>query len=245
MLSTKNIKLTVLLFTATFLFGCSAHHTIVPPVFTAQPLEYQTGYFLEQEAEQSAAIYIEFIGQEENLFLFYVEVESISEDTIAVYPTEIYLEVVEEIENPNSSFTKRYFALDPEREIAEINRMIKQEESRHSGATAENIILGVFSVIADFASDLENKEVAVISDVFNTGVNQANEETFHSDVEKELAEIKAFWKNEVLNKSIIEPGETVGGLVYLPFSKRAEVFKVVIHVGEFPQSYLFRQVQIN
>ena len=246
MLSINFYKITILVTAALILIGCSSQYTIAPPpIFTAQPVEEETGYFSEDVAERCVPTYVEFIGQEEDLFLFYVEVENILEDKIVVHPAEIYLEVVEERGNPNSDIAQRFFAVDPQREIAEINRMIKEEESRHGGATAENIILGVFSVIADFASDIENKEVAVISDVFNTGVNQVNEDTFHSDVEKELAEVKAFWENEVLNKSVVEPGETVGGLVYLPFSRRAEVFKVVIPVCEQPQSYLFRQVQIN
>jgi hypothetical protein len=161
------------------------------------------------------------------------------------FPAEIFLEVVEARYIPKNDVTERYFAIDPEREIAKLNKMIKEEESRHSSATAENIIWGVFSVIADVASDIDNKEAAVISDIFNTGVNQANEEAFHSDVEKELTEVKAFWENEVLNKSVVKPGKTVGGLVYLPFSKRAEVFKVVIPICELHHSSLFRQVQIN
>jgi hypothetical protein len=239
-------KLAALVSAALILFGCSAHHTIAPPpIFTAQPLEEETGYYSKELKEQCVYTYMEFIGQEEDLFLFYVEIENILEDGIVVHPAEIYLEVIEEKGNPIGNNTMRYFAIDPEREIAEINRMIKEEESRHSGATAENIIWGVFNVIAAFASDIENKEEAVIVDVFNTGMNQVDEEVFHSDVEKELAEIKDFWENEVLNHSIVEPGETVGGFVYLPFSKRAEVFKVLIPVGENPHSYLFRQVQIN
>jgi hypothetical protein len=203
-------KITILITATLLLIGCSSQHIVAPPpIYTVYPLEEETGYFSEKDAEQCVSTYVEFVAQEEDLFLFYVEVENILEDKIVVHPAEIYLEVVEEKGNSNSDIAQRFFAVDPKREIAEINRMIKEEESRHSGATAENIILGVFSVIADFASDIENKEVAVISDVFNTGVNQVNEEAFHSDVEKELAEIKSFWENEVLNKSIVEPGETM------------------------------------
>lgn len=246
MLSINFYKFTILVTAALILVGGSSQYTIAPPpIFKAQPLEEQTGYFSEETAEQCISTHVEFIGQEENLFLFYVEVENTVEDKIVVHPAEIFLEVIEGKGNVNSNSTMRYFAIDPEREIAEINRMIKEEKARHDGATAGNIIWGVFNVIADLASNVENKEEAVIVDVFNTGMNQVDEEVFHSDVEKDLEGIKEFWKNEVLNKSVIEPGETVGGLVYLPFSKRAEVFKVVIHLGEFPQSYLFRQVQIN
>ncbi|UCH65426.1 MAG: hypothetical protein JSW63_12610 [Ignavibacterium sp.] len=239
-------KFTILITSALLLIGCSSQYTISPPpIFTAYPLEEETGHFTEKEADECISPFVEFVAQEEDLFLFYVEVENTLEDTIAVHPAEIFLEVVKARDNLNNDVAMRYFAIDPEREIAEVNRMIKEEETRHSGATAENIILGVFSVIADFASDIENKEAAVISGVFNTGVNQANEEAFHSDVEKELAEIKSFLENDVLNKFIVEPGETVGGLVYLPFSKRAEVFKVVIPLCERPHSLLFKQVQIN
>jgi hypothetical protein len=246
MLSIKNYKFTILVTAALILIGCSSQHTIAPPpIFTVQPLENETGYYSEDEAEQYISTYVEFIGQEEDHFLFYVEIENILEDGIVVYPAKIFLEAVEEKGATNSNSTMRYFAIDPEREIAEINRMIEEEESRHDGATAGNIIFGMFNVIADLASNIEHKEEAVVVDVFNTGMNQVDEEVYHSDVEKELKEIKDFWKNEVLNESIIKPGETVSGLVYLTFSKRAEIFKVVIPVCEQPYSSLFRQVQIN
>ena len=246
MLRINFYKFLVLVIAALLLVSCSSQYTIAPPpIFTAQPLEEQTGYFSEETAEQCVPTYVEFIEQEEDLFLFYVEIENTLKDTIAIHPAEIFLEVVEERGNLNSELTMRYFAIDPEREIAEINRLIEEEESRHDGATAGNIIFGVFNVIADLASNIEHKEEAVVVDVFNTGMNQVDEEVYHSDVEKELAGIKAFCENEVLNKSVVEPGKTVGGLVYLPFSKRADVFQVVIPVCELPHSSLFRQFQIN
>lgn len=239
-------KFTILITAALLLLGCSSQYTISPPpILTAYPLEDEVGYFAENASEQGIPTYVEFIGQEEDLFLFYVEVENTLDKKIVVQPAKICLEVVKNGGNQYGGVVERFFAIDPNREIAELNKMIKEEESRHSGATAENIIFGVFSVIADVASDIENKEAAVISDVFNTGVNQVNEETFHTDVEEELAEIKRFWENEVLNKTLVEPGKTAGGFVYLPFSKKAELFNVVIPVCEQPHSSLFRQVQIN
>ncbi len=117
----KITRMIFLLAVVSYLVGCSAHQIILPPLFDIQPLEEQIGYFNEEET-QCANTYMEFIGQEEDLFLFYVEVENNSEDVLAVYPTEIYLEVVEEAHTQNNMYTKKYSALDPEREIAEINR---------------------------------------------------------------------------------------------------------------------------
>lgn len=245
MLSIKLNKLAILLTATVLLFGCSAHHKITPPIFTAQLLKTQTDYYSEGDAEQYAATYIEFVGQEEDLFLFYVEVESISEDPITVYPAEIYLEVVEGIGNPNRIYKKRYFALDPEREIAAINRMMEEEDARYNGLVAMNLILAVFSFAADLTSETENTEETATTDVANTAMNQVNEEIIHTDLVNDLEEKKDFWKNEVLNESILNPGDTVGGLVCLPFSDNAVIFQVIIPVFALRESNLFRQVQIN
>jgi len=245
MLSIKIIKIAVSLAAVVFLFGCSAHQTIAPPIFSVQQLEEPIGYYSEEETIECAKSQIEFIGQEGDLFLFYVEVESIAEDVLAIYPTEIYLEIVEDIDNLDKLYTERYFAVDPEMEIAAINRMMGEEDSRHDVATVENVILGVISVIADLSSEREDKEAAVITDVFGTGINQVNEESFHSSAQDDLKASKDFWKNEVLNESLLNPGDIIGGLVYLPFSNTAELFKVIIPVCAIPESHLFRQLQIN
>jgi hypothetical protein len=105
--------------------------------------------------------------------------------------------------------------------------------------------LGVISVIADLSSEREDKGTAVFTDVFGTGINQVNEEAFYSNVEDDLEASKDFWKNEILNESVLNPGDTIGGLVYLPFSDTAELFKVIIPVCAIPESHLFRQVRLN
>ncbi len=127
MLGIKIIKITVSLAAVVILLGCSAHQTIAPPIFTAQPFEEPIGYYSEEETIECANSKIEFIRQEGNLFLFYVEVESTAEDVLVIYPTEIYLEVVEDIDNQEKLHAERYFAVDPEMEIAAINRMMREE----------------------------------------------------------------------------------------------------------------------
>jgi hypothetical protein len=209
------LKFTMMIFllAATLLLaGCSSQ----PPIFKAQKLEEPEGYFTEEETIQCAQSKIEFTSQDGDLFLFYVEVESKSEDITVIHPTEIYLEVVEDIDNEEMLYTERYFALDPKREVIAINQMIKEEDGRHDVATAENVIFGVVSIFADISSEREDKGAAIIIDVFETGINQVNEEIYHSNAEEDLEASKDFWKNEVLNESILNPGETIGGLVYLP-----------------------------
>jgi hypothetical protein len=245
MLSIKIIKIAVSLAAVVLLLGCSTHQTIAPPIFTVQPLEEPTGYYSEEEAIECAKSRIEFIRQEGDLFLFYVEVESTVEDVLAIYPTEIYLWVVENIDDQDKLYTERYFAVNPEMEIEAVNRMMRVEDGRHTAATVENIFLGVISVIADLSSEREDKGTAVFTDVFGTGINQVNEEAFYSNVEDDLEASKDFWKNEILNESVLNPGDTIGGLVYLPFSDTAELFKVIIPVCAIPESHLFRQVRLN
>lgn len=245
MLNTKMLKIVVSLSTVMLLCGCSASQIIEPPIFNVQQLEEPIGYYSEEEPIECAKTQIEFIRQEGDFFLFYVEVESTAQDVLAIYPTEIYLEVVEDIANKDKLYTERYFALDSEMEIAAINRMMREEDDRHSAATVENVFIGVLNVFADLSIERKDKGVAVLTDVFGTGINQVNEETFHSNTKDDLEANKYFWKNEVLNTSFLNPGDTIGGLVYLPFSKNAELFEIIIPVCELTESHLFRQVQIN
>ena len=245
MLNRDMLKLVVSLSAVMLLCGCSASQIIEPPIFNVQQLEEPIGYYSEEETIECAKTQIEFIRQEGDLFLFYVEVESTAEDVLSIYPTEIYLEVVEDIYNKDKLYTERYFALDPEMEIAAINGMMREEDSRHGAATVENVFIGVLNVFADLSSKREDKGVAVVTDVFGTGINQVNEETFHSNTKDDLEASKNYWENEVLNESVLNPGDTIGGLVYLPYSTTAELFEIIIPVCELSESHLFRQFQIN
>ena len=245
MLKVKFTKFSILLTSLLFLFGCSATQVIQPPLFDVQPVEEQAGYFSEENEIECTNTYVEFVRQEGDLFLFYVEVKNNSEDTLAVYPQEIYLQVVKGLENQDNRNADRYFAIDPAHEIELINQQLNEESNRHDNATALNVFFGLFGTVVDLASDIKNKGEAVANDILNTGANQVNEEIYHSDSKKYLEENKNFWMNEMLNESYVSPGDTVSGLVYLPYERNVEMFKVVIPVCGFPDSYLFRQVQIN
>jgi hypothetical protein len=244
----QNVNFTgisILLTSLLFLLGCSATQVMQPPLFDVQPVEEQTGYFSEENEIGCTNTYIEYVEQEGDLFLFYVEVKNSSGDTQAVYPQEIYLETVKGYENQDNQNVNRYFAIEPSHEIELIDKKLKEESDRHDNATALNIFFGVFGTVIDLASDIDNKGEAVANDILNTGANQFDEEIYHSDSKKSLEENKNFWMNEMLNESYVNPGDTVSGLVYLPYDSHAEMFKVVIPVCGFPDSYLFRQVQIN
>lgn len=239
------LKLVISFTAVMLLFGCSTYQTIDPPIFNVQQLEEPIGYYSEEEMIECVKSQIEFIRQEGDLFLFYFEIENTAEEVLTIYPTEIYLEIIEDIDNKEKLYTERYFSLDPEMEIAELNRMMREEDGRHAAATVENVFIGVLNVFAVLSTEREDKGVAVLTDVFGTGINQVNEEAFHSNTKDDLEANKDYWKNEVLNESVLNPCDTIGGFVYLPFSKSAELFKIVIPVCELPESHVFRQVQVN
>ena len=245
MLKVKLAGILGLLIIAVLLAGCSAREIIQQPLFDVQPIEEQNGYFSEDELIECSNTYLKFVRQEGDLFLFYTEIKNNSEDTLAVYPQEIYLEVVKNYNEQNDQNADRYFAIDPAHEIELTDKQLEEESNRHEGATALNVFFGVFSTVVDLASDIGNKAEVVANDILNTGANQVNEEIYHSDSKKNLEEIKTFWMNDMLNESFICPGDTARGLLYLPYSNTAETFKVVIPVCGFPDSFMFRQYQTN
>jgi len=215
------------------------------PIFDIQKIEEQTGYFSEDISAGCSSTYLEFVRQEGDLFLFYTEIKNNSQDTLVVYPQEIYLEVVKDYDEQDDQMTNRYFAIDPAHEIDLIDHQMKEEKDRHTEATVLNVVFGVFNTVANLVGDSDYKEESVATTVFNTGVSQVDEEIYHADTEKDLNEIKDFWMNSILNEPVVCPDDTVSGLVYLPYSPTAEIFKVVIPVCGFPDSFLFKQVQRN
>lgn len=234
------IRVILLLAAASLLAGCASQQ----PLFKANRIE-ERGEDIPEETINCVNTYAEFIRQEGDLFLFYVEIESNSKGILEIYPTDIHMEIVEDIEDPEMKYIERHYALDPVAEVMAIDQMMHEEEKRHEGATTENVVFGVMNVFVDLASEREDKGAAVIGDIFETGINQANEESYHNDVKEDMKASKEFWKNDVLNETDLYPDEIIGGLVYIPFSRTARLFKVVIPVCESPESHLFKQVKIT
>jgi len=234
-----NIKSVIFLLAATgLLVGCASEKTL----FKANRVE-EISEDIPEETTSCVNTYAEFIRQEGDLFLFYVEIESRSEDTLEIYPTDIHLEVVEDTEDPEMKYIERHYALNPVEEIQAIEGMMNEEEKRHESATTENVVFGALNVFVNLASDREDKGSAVIEGVVGAVGNQVNEETYHKESEEDLKASKEFWKTEVLNQSELYPDEAIGGLVYFPFSKTARLFKVVIPFCKSPESHLFKQIQ--
>ncbi|HOI29026.1 MAG TPA: hypothetical protein PLZ15_04630 [Melioribacteraceae bacterium] len=224
--------------------GCSAQN-----IFKAEPIdekEVYNGREIITKEMGDVIISVEFDGQSENDFVYYVEIMNRSGEIILVNPAGIFAKAVDR----NLSETEEYFgtmrAADPERELMQINREKESRKTIHSVATGLNAAFALLSIIGNLSDDdTRNDGAKVVHDVFVWADNQAREEIDYSESMKHLESQRKFWKNEVLRKTELKPDDSVGGLVFIPFNPEIKFLRLTVPAGNLKFDFYFKQIQVE
>lgn len=224
--------------------GCSAQN-----IFKAEPIdekEIYNGREIVTKEMGDIIVSVEFDGQSENDFVYYVEITNRSGDIINVNPAGIFAKAV----GQDLSETEEYFgtmrAADPERELMQINREKESRKTIHSVATGLNAAFALLSIIGNLSDDdSRNDGAKVVHDVFVWADNQAREEIDYSESMKYLESQRKFWKNEVLRKSELETEDTVGGLVFIPFNSGIKFLRLTVPVNDLEFDFYFKQIRVE
>lgn len=111
-------------------------------------------------------------------------------------------------------------------------QLIAQEkekaEERNSLDLRYNIVAAIAAIAVNLFDSKTGNELEIIEDIFHLGENISdNIEQSKMDSEY-FEESETFWKNEVLQKTIIQSDEEIGGLVYFPTQKRTPEFSAIV-----------------
>lgn len=224
--------------------GCSAQN-----IFKAEPIdekEVYNGREIVTKEMGDVIISVEFDGQSENDFVYYVEIMNRSGEIILVNPAGIFAKAVDR----SLSETEEYFgtmrAADPERELMQINREKESRKTIHSVATGLNAAFALLSIIGNLSDDdTRNDGAKVVHDVFVWADNQAREEIDYSESMKHLESQRKFWKKEVLRKTELKPDDSVGGLVFIPFNPEIKFLRLTVPAGNLKFDFYFKQIQVE
>ena len=241
----KNISKTAgLFFSLLALTACSTQN-----LFKVDPLDEKVVYngreIVTKENEE-VSVSVEFDGQSENDFVFYVHLKNISDDTVLVTPRDIFAEV---LKKDLSEIDERFGlmrAIDPEIELTQISKEKENRKTMHGVTTGLNAAFALVSIIADLSdNNKHNDGHKVVRDVAVWADNQIREEIDYNESVKHLESQKEFWGNEVLRNTDLLKDDEVGGLVFIPFNPNVKYMRLVIPIGNTDFEFYFKQVKID
>jgi hypothetical protein len=230
----------------TFLFITACSTQII---FKADPLDEKEVYnrreIVTKETDE-AVVSVEFDGQSENDFVFYVEIENRSDELLTINPVNIFAEAVKK---DLSSIDKDFgpmWAADPKSEIARINKEKEGRKTMHSVTTGLNAAFTLLSIIGTLSDkDTGHDGHKVVHDVVVWADNQVREEIDYRESMKHLESQRKFWKNEVLNYTELKKNERVGGLVFIPFNPKIKYMRLIIPVNNTDFEFYYKQVRVD
>ncbi len=234
----RSILLFHLILLYTLFTACSA-----PTVFELKPtteeISYNQGREIIYSEDSTSTILLNFEHQEGDNFSFYTEITSNSQEPILVDPSLFYAVILEPKENGISNIMA---VVNPETKIKTIQEEIVNTESSKGAAIGMNVLLGLFNVAVDIASD--SPPGKVFDDAVFWGANAEAEASEHDAKEENLINLKRYWEDKVLRKTSLNQDEYIGGIFYLPIHTDTKLLKLIIPVNGNNHEFTFIQNSI-
>jgi len=225
------------------IYGCS---TQIVKLETLEEKDYYKGREIVTKEDDKIGVSVEVDSYSGEQVVFYVHFENKSGNKILVEPKDFYVEAMKKDLISVEPYFKRLYALDPEKQINKINQDMENRKTEHSVLTGLNATLALVSLVVDLTDKNEENDVNQVSrDVAVWADNQVNEEMDYDASMREHKSQKEFWKNEVMRITDLYPNDSVGGLIFVPLDKRAELLKFSIHVDNKVFTFLYKKVIVE
>src|SRR3569833_620274 len=144
----------------------------------------------------------------------------------------------------NASCAPTKWVLDPEQELAKVDRRARDEQASATAAEGFLAILLVLNVVADVGSVASGHPRAIGVGAAATadlmGANEASSEHAMGKLEAE----RDFWANAALRRSTVYPGQAAAGVVMVPIHPRARYLWLHVRVGPRRFSVRFDQTEV-
>lgn len=237
-MKTNTLLLTLLTIFSLLFFSCSTPKSLVK----LEPTQDATKWLYGQEfARDSVAGIIYEAGFDQIVepnYLFDFDITNRSNLEILIDPQNFYYIPLNDSLQPIAN--EFYYALDPEKEILDIEKRLSITEARRKSSIALSIVgLGVdIATAAITATDHNPHNDYIRTDMFNTVQigNVANE--FEA---ADLTELRDSWSQSTIRKTTLEPGFSMKGKVFFPFFPKAKYLQFVLPVDDQQVQILFQQ----
>ena len=236
----------VLLFIMVFGLITSACSTQIIKLVTLEDKDFYKGREIVTKVDDNTRISVEIDNYTGDEVVFYVQIENKSGEKIFIQPRDFYVDAVEKDLVSYDEHFRRFYALDPERQIKKINEDMEDRKTAHAVVTGLNATFALVSVVADLTdNDSENDAHQVSRDIAVWADNQVNEEIDYDAAMNEYDSQKEFWKNEVLRITDLYQNDAVGGLIFVPINKEIKYLKLTVPLDSGIYTFLYKQVVVE
>lgn len=234
---------TVLLLTIIIVSGCS---TQIIKLVTLEDKDFYKGREIVTKENDFNKISVEVDSYSGDEVVFYVHVENNSQNKIYVEPRDFYVDAMNEDLISIDPRFPRFHSLDPEKQINRINEDIESRKTSHAVVTGLNATFALVSIVADLTDKSQENDASQVSrDIAVWADNQVNEEIDYDDSMSGYESEREFWKNEVLRITDLYENDSIGGLVFVPLSRKAEYLKLTVTIEDRTFTFHYKKVVVE
>lgn len=200
------------------LAGCSP-----APVLRLTALEpsapWQQGSQLVRRDSSGVVVTAAFERTWEGNLVFDLEVTNRSDATVVLDPVAIHYTVVPAEGARSGPAGRAVLALDPEQQLARLDRLVASENANQSTGLLLDMIGGVLEGAAALAARGTATEAEADEDQRRDLEREAarhRDDERHATTLATLADRRAYWARQALRRTDLAPGETAAGKVLLP-----------------------------
>ena len=214
------------------------------PIFRLEPVAEPSAWFYghevltrEYDSVRVSLIFEQWAGNE---MVFATEIINRSADTVLVAPETFFYEA---FRDDTSEFSTVTPALDPEREILEIEKAIAWERADRRNALALDVALVAVAVTAQVASAAVSNEEPYYDDGGSAGIYFGSM-NYNSDVPF-LNHMRQQWMYQTLRKTSLPPGRAIRGNVVFRDQPGIAYYTLYVQIDDhlLPFDYRKRVIQ--
>lgn len=224
------------------LVGCAT----VSPTYQLAPssgdVVWAAGRPVMQQQIDGVEVAVSSTGQAGGSLGLHVQIANAGAERLDVSPADVTFTACSGTTNASCAPTK--WVLDPEQELAKVDRRARDEQASATAAEGFLAVLLVLNVVADVGSVASGHPHAIGVGAAATadlmGANEASSEHTMGKLEAE----RDFWANAALRRSTVYPGQAAAGVVMVPIHPRARYLWLHVRVGQRRFSFRFDQTEV-
>lgn len=225
-------------------YGC-----ITPaPIYTIRPMDseikWASGVGLINKSDSCISILVGFIENKNNLMCFKVIIRNESQSDFIVDPA--VFECIPDNNNTTSN-QKIFFAIDPEKEVLNLDGQISKEKASFESYQVSHVFGSFFNFFIDVATIGKSKtEDEMRKREYARKEAEESYDRRKFDYERsiyELENLKHYWQSSTQRKTTLEPGNSTEGIVHFNFFTKTKSFKLRFPIASSIFTMQFEQTE--
>jgi len=234
----KKFLLPVSLLFLFILSGCSSVHVISVQSLEKEKEIYK-GREISYKIDDNYVTELEVDGINNGKIYFYIYIKNKTDKAIEIRPEGMYLKSYSSERDLDEGNGVKYWAFDPENALEEIKDDMDKAKNWKDAAVGLNCCFSFFSFVSHITSDDDYEIIEAVDDAAGFAVRHAVIESEYKGEMRQLHSEKEFWRNEVLRRTNLLPGEEIGGIVVMPLPEKVKFLRVVIPFEKNDHTYLY------